>query len=108
MTDLGKDFRQRLGAVRKSRAGSHRRAALGRTARASGYSGSKAAAIEMVVHPGAWPRTAVISSQVGCTMDCTFCSTAQQGFNRNARAAEIVGQVWLPTVNWATRRTATA
>jgi len=34
-------------------------------------------------------------SQVGCAMDCTFCATAQQGFNRNLSAAEIVGQVWL-------------
>jgi 23S rRNA (adenine2503-C2)-methyltransferase len=39
--------------------------------------------------------TLCISSQVGCAMDCTFCSTAQQGFNRNLTAAEIVGQVWL-------------
>jgi len=38
--------------------------------------------------------TLCISSQVGCAMDCTFCSTAQQGFNRNLTAAEIVGQVW--------------
>jgi 23S rRNA (adenine2503-C2)-methyltransferase len=39
--------------------------------------------------------TLCISSQVGCAMDCSFCSTAQQGFNRNLSVAEIVGQVWL-------------
>jgi 23S rRNA (adenine2503-C2)-methyltransferase len=39
--------------------------------------------------------TLCISSQVGCAMDCSFCSTAQQGFNRNLTTAEIVGQVWL-------------
>ena len=39
--------------------------------------------------------TLCISSQVGCALDCSFCSTAQQGFNRNLTAAEIVGQVWL-------------
>ena len=39
--------------------------------------------------------TFCISSQVGCQMDCGFCSTAQQGFNRNLDTAEIVGQVWL-------------
>src|SRR5690606_7667656 len=33
--------------------------------------------------------------QVGCVLDCSFCSTAQQGFNRNLTTAEIVGQVWL-------------
>ena len=37
--------------------------------------------------------TLCISSQVGCAMDCSFCATAQQGFNRNLTAAEIVGQV---------------
>ena len=39
--------------------------------------------------------TLCISSQVGCALDCSFCSTAQQGFNRNLSTAEIVGQVWL-------------
>ena len=39
--------------------------------------------------------TLCISSQVGCALDCSFCSTAQQGFNRNLTTAEIVGQVWL-------------
>ena len=42
------------------------------------------------------PRvTLCISSQVGCAMDCSFCATAQGGFNRNLTTAEIVGQVWL-------------
>ncbi len=39
--------------------------------------------------------TLCISSQVGCTLGCTFCSTGYQGFNRNLTTAEIVGQVWL-------------
>ncbi|MDO1920818.1 bifunctional tRNA (adenosine(37)-C2)-methyltransferase TrmG/ribosomal RNA large subunit methyltransferase RlmN, partial [Escherichia coli] len=34
------------------------------------------------------------SSQVGCALECKFCSTAQQGFNRNLRVSEIIGQVW--------------
>ena len=51
--------------------------------------------IEMVFIPEPGRGTLCISSQVGCAMDCTFCSTAQQGFNRNLTAAEIVGQVWL-------------
>ncbi len=51
--------------------------------------------IEMVFIPEPGRGTLCISSQVGCAMDCTFCSTAQQGFNRNLNAAEIVGQVWL-------------
>jgi len=52
-------------------------------------------AIEMVFIPEPGRGTLCISSQVGCAMDCTFCSTAQQGFNSNLTAAEIVGQVWL-------------
>jgi 23S rRNA (adenine2503-C2)-methyltransferase len=52
-------------------------------------------AIEMVFIPEPDRGTLCISSQVGCALDCTFCSTGAQGFNRNLSAAEIVGQVWL-------------
>jgi 23S rRNA (adenine2503-C2)-methyltransferase len=52
-------------------------------------------AIELVFIPEPGRGTLCISSQVGCAMDCSFCSTAQQGFNRNLDVAEIVGQVWL-------------
>ncbi|MFO1401597.1 MAG: 23S rRNA (adenine(2503)-C(2))-methyltransferase RlmN [Steroidobacteraceae bacterium] len=52
-------------------------------------------AFEMVFIPEAERGTLCISSQVGCALDCSFCSTAQQGFNRNLTTAEIVGQVWL-------------
>jgi len=38
--------------------------------------------------------TLCISSQVGCALECTFCSTGRQGFNRNLTVAEIVGQLW--------------
>jgi 23S rRNA (adenine2503-C2)-methyltransferase len=36
-----------------------------------------------------------VSSQAGCTLDCRFCSTGKQGFNRNLTAAEIIGQLWI-------------
>ena len=52
-------------------------------------------AFEMVFIPETSRGTLCISSQVGCVLDCTFCSTAQQGFNRNLSTAEIVGQLWL-------------
>ncbi len=52
-------------------------------------------AFEMVYIPEPDRATLCISSQVGCALDCAFCSTAQQGFNRNLSTAEIVGQVWL-------------
>ena len=51
--------------------------------------------IETVYIPEPDRGTLCISSQVGCAMDCSFCSTAQQGFNRNLSVCEIVGQVWL-------------
>ena len=49
----------------------------------------------MVYIPETDRGTLCVSSQVGCALDCAFCSTAQQGFNRNLTTAEIVGQVWL-------------
>ncbi len=52
-------------------------------------------AIEMVFIPDKNRGTLCISSQVGCALACTFCMTAQQGFNRNLTSDEIVGQVWL-------------
>ncbi len=52
-------------------------------------------AFEMVYIPELDRGTLCISSQVGCALDCAFCATAQQGFNRNLSSAEIVGQVWL-------------
>ncbi len=52
-------------------------------------------AFEMVFIPETDRGTLCISSQVGCALDCAFCSTAQQGFNRNLTTAEIIGQVWL-------------
>jgi 23S rRNA (adenine2503-C2)-methyltransferase len=39
--------------------------------------------------------TLCVSSQAGCTLDCQFCSTGKQGFNRNLTSAEIIGQLWL-------------
>lgn len=40
-------------------------------------------------------RTLCVSSQVGCSLDCSFCSTGKQGFARNLSSAEIIGQVWI-------------
>ncbi|WP_439294178.1 bifunctional tRNA (adenosine(37)-C2)-methyltransferase TrmG/ribosomal RNA large subunit methyltransferase RlmN [Lonepinella sp. BR2882] len=50
--------------------------------------------VETVYIPEADRATLCVSSQVGCALACTFCSTAQQGFNRNLNVAEIIGQVW--------------
>jgi 23S rRNA (adenine2503-C2)-methyltransferase len=52
-------------------------------------------AVEAVFIPEASRGTLCVSSQAGCVLDCAFCSTGKQGFNRNLSAAEIVGQLWL-------------
>jgi 23S rRNA (adenine2503-C2)-methyltransferase len=52
-------------------------------------------AIEAVYIPETGRATLCISSQAGCVLDCAFCSTGKQGFNRNLTTAEIVGQLWL-------------
>ena len=100
MTDLAKDFRARLAEVAEVRppeivtleasADGTRKWLL----RAPGATGAEQA-IETVFIPEPGRGTLCISSQVGCALDCSFCATAQQGFNRNLSAAEIVGQVWL-------------
>ncbi|MDQ3617640.1 MAG: 23S rRNA (adenine(2503)-C(2))-methyltransferase RlmN [Pseudomonadota bacterium] len=52
-------------------------------------------AIEAVFIPDKSRGTLCVSSQVGCALNCQFCSTATQGFNRNLTTAEIIGQVWV-------------
>jgi 23S rRNA (adenine2503-C2)-methyltransferase len=52
-------------------------------------------AVEAVFIPETGRGTLCVSSQAGCTLDCAFCSTGKQGFNRNLSSAEILGQLWL-------------
>lgn len=52
-------------------------------------------AVETVFIPETNRGTLCVSSQAGCALDCAFCSTGKQGFNRNLSAAEIIGQLWL-------------
>jgi 23S rRNA (adenine2503-C2)-methyltransferase len=96
MTDLAQDFRAALGGVAKisvpeivteQRSSDGTRKWMLRMDEVQG--------IETVYIPEPDRGTLCISSQVGCAMDCSFCATAQQGFNRNLSVAEIVGQVWL-------------
>lgn len=55
--------------------------------------------VEMVFIPEAGRGTLCISSQAGCTLDCSFCATGKQGFNSNLTVAEIIGQLW-----WANKK----
>src|SRR5580704_17613437 len=96
MSDLGQDFRARLAetaAVTVPQIVAEQRSADG--TRKWMLRMDEVQGIETVYIPEPDRGTLCISSQVGCAMDCGFCSTAQQGFNRNLSVAEIVGQVWL-------------
>ena len=98
MTDLGKALRAKLQAHaevvvpnvvfdKPSADGTHK------WLLAMGTDGRNA--IETVYIPDKGRGTLCVSSQVGCGLNCTFCSTATQGFNRNLTTAEIIGQVWV-------------
>ncbi len=52
-------------------------------------------AVETVFIPEGGRGTLCVSSQVGCSLDCSFCSTGKQGFHRDLTAAEIIGQLWI-------------
>jgi 23S rRNA (adenine2503-C2)-methyltransferase len=96
MTDLSREFRARLELAAEVRAPGI--IAVQRSADGTSkwlLRADAAQAFEMVFIPEADRGTLCISSQVGCALDCSFCATAQQGFNRNLSTAEIVGQVWL-------------
>jgi 23S rRNA (adenine2503-C2)-methyltransferase len=56
-------------------------------------------AVETVFIPEEGRGTLCVSTQAGCALDCAFCSTGKQGFNRNLSTAEIIGQLW-----WANRK----
>jgi len=96
MTDLAKELRARLAEralVQPPQILSVQRSADGTTKWL--LEADARQAFEMVFIPEPDRGTLCISSQVGCALDCSFCATAQQGFNRNLSTAEIVGQVWL-------------
>lgn len=95
MTDLGKALRAKLcerAEVRVPKALIEQRSADGTCKWLLGLDGSNA--IETVYIPEPTRGTLCVSSQIGCALNCTFCSTATQGFNRNLSTAEIIGQVW--------------
>lgn len=95
MTDLSKSLRSMLNrhaTIMVPTAISENRAKDG-TVKWLFESGS-GQAVETVFIPETSRGTLCISSQVGCALDCAFCATGAQGFNRNLRSAEIIGQVW--------------
>ncbi len=95
MTDLSRGLRDRLGEVGEIRPPRVIREQLSADGTVKWLlSESGGSAIETVFIPEENRGTLCISSQVGCMLNCTFCSTATQGFKRNLDAGEIAGQVW--------------
>jgi len=96
MTNLSMELRQRLpqvAEVEPPRVLNEQLSLDGTTKWLIGFGGGNA--VETVFIPEPNRGTLCISSQVGCALNCTFCSTGAQGFNRNLSTCEIIGQVWL-------------
>ena len=96
MTNLSKSLRAHLGNVFEFRAPTihtEKRSKDGTVKWVMSVDGGNA--IETVYIPEPNRGTLCVSSQVGCALNCSFCSTATQGFNRNLTAAEIIGQVYI-------------
>ena len=96
MTNLSMELRQRLRQVAEVEPPQILNEQLsldGTTKWLIGFGGGNA--VETVFIPETNRGTLCISSQVGCALNCTFCATGAQGFNRNLSTGEIIGQVWL-------------
>jgi 23S rRNA (adenine2503-C2)-methyltransferase len=96
MSDLAKSLREKLAATACVKSP----LIVGDTAAADGtrkwlLKVDGANAVEAVFIPEVRRGTLCVSSQAGCVLDCAFCSTGKQGFNRNLSTAEIIGQLWL-------------
>lgn len=96
MSNLGKGLREKLGSLATiipPEIADQQDSADGTRKWAIRVAGG--ALVEAVLIPEAGRATLCVSSQVGCSLDCKFCSTGKQGFQRDLTAAEIIGQVWL-------------
>ena len=96
MSDLAKSLREKLAAVARV----HAPTIVGDTTAADGtrkwlLKVDAGNAVEAVFIPETDRGTLCVSSQAGCVLDCAFCSTGKQGFNRNLSSGEIIGQLWL-------------
>ncbi|HET7198968.1 MAG TPA: 23S rRNA (adenine(2503)-C(2))-methyltransferase RlmN [Burkholderiales bacterium] len=103
MSDLSRGLREKLAHAARIEAP----AVVGDSAAADGtrkwlLKVDGANAVEAVYIPETTRGTLCVSSQAGCVLDCAFCSTGKQGFNRNLTTAEIVGQLWLANGNLKT------
>jgi len=95
MTDISKPLRERMKAVAEVRppliTQEYRSADGSCKWIVQVESGSS---VEMVFIPESGRGTLCVSSQAGCSLDCSFCATGKQGFNSNLTSSEIIGQLW--------------
>jgi 23S rRNA (adenine2503-C2)-methyltransferase len=95
MTDIGKALRARLEETAEVRPPKMVHEGLSRDGtRKWVFEMDGGGAVETVFIPDGRRGTLCVSSQMGCSLDCSFCSTGKQGFQRNLSAAEVIGQVW--------------
>jgi 23S rRNA (adenine2503-C2)-methyltransferase len=96
MTDVGRELRERLAAcaeIRPPEVAEEHVSADGTRKWLVRVDGGSC--VETVFIPEEGRGTLCVSSQVGCALDCSFCSTGKQGFQRDLTSAEILGQVWI-------------
>src|SRR5690554_4393958 len=105
MTDVGKKLREKLSAIAEIRAPETLLEEVSRDGtRKWVFKVDGGGAIETVFIPDGRRGTLCVSSQVGCSVDCSFCSTGKQGFQRDLTSAEIIGQVWLASRSFGPRK----
>ena len=94
MTNINKNLREKLKAVAEIKAPTVSAAQYSKDGTIKWAMRVGNQDVETVYIPDDDRATLCVSSQVGCALDCKFYSTAQQGFNRNLKVSEIIGQVW--------------
>jgi 23S rRNA (adenine2503-C2)-methyltransferase len=105
MTDVGKALRQKLSEVAEIRGPKVTHESISRDGtRKWVFEMDNGGAVETVFIPDGRRGTLCVSSQVGCAVDCSFCSTGKQGFQRDMTSAEIIGQVWQASRAFGPRR----
>ena len=105
MTDVGKALRQKLSEVAEIRGPEVTHESISRDGpRKWVFEMDNGGAVETVFIPDGRRGTLCVSSQVGCAVDCSFCSTGKQGFQRDMTSAEIIGQVWQASRAFGPRR----
>ncbi|MGJ3255276.1 MAG: 23S rRNA (adenine(2503)-C(2))-methyltransferase RlmN [Alcanivorax sp.] len=105
MTDVGKALRQKLSEVAEIRGPEVAHESISRDGtRKWVFELIGGGSVETVFIPDGRRGTLCVSSQVGCAVDCSFCSTGKQGFQRDMTSAEIIGQVWQASRAFGPRR----